>query len=149
MRIASRSTSPVPTTAPGHSTQRSVTPATTAPAPAVAPPVVWFVVDLFAVAEVGMWYGLTSAKPTAALTKTILFVLVLPLLVMAIPCFWAIAPGLMVAKSVIYFTWAQSKLETQFRRAATERFDAPKKKKWRPLEPPPLRMPGEDSLNRR
>lgn len=110
---------------------------------------VWFVVDLFAVAEVGMWYGLTSAKPTAALTKTILFVLVLPLLVMAIPCFWAIAPGLMVAKSVIYFTWAQSKLETQFRRAATERFDAPKKKKWRPLEPPPLRMPGEDSLNRR
>jgi ABC-type transport system involved in multi-copper enzyme maturation permease subunit len=102
---------------------------------------VWFVVDLFAVGEVGMWYGLTSGKPTAALTKTILYVLILPLLVMAIPCFWAIAPGLMVAKSVIFFTWAQSKLETQFRRAATERFDPPKKP-WLRREPPRLQMPG-------
>lgn len=103
---------------------------------------VWFITDLFAVAEVGMWYGLTSASATAALTKTILFVLILPLLIMAIPCFWAIAPGLMVAKSVIYFTWAQSKLEREFRRAATERFDAPKPKPWLRREPPRLRMPG-------
>ena len=103
---------------------------------------VWFVLDLFAVAEAGLWFGLTSASATAALTKTILFVLVLPLLVMAIPCFWAIAPGLMVAKSVIYFTWAQSKLETQFRRAATERFAPPKPKPWLRREPPRLRMPG-------
>ena len=110
---------------------------------------VWFVLDLFAVAEVGMWYGLTSGSATAALTKTILYVLILPLLVMAVPCFWAIAPGLMVAKSVIFFTWAQGKLEKEFRRAATERFDAPKKKKWRPLEPPKLTMPGEDYLHRR
>jgi hypothetical protein len=103
---------------------------------------VWFVVDLFAVAEVGMWYGLTSTKPTAALTKTILFVLIIPLLVMAIPCFWAIAPGLMVAKSVIFFTWAQSKLENDFRRAATERLDTPKKAPWLRREPPKLIMPG-------
>jgi hypothetical protein len=103
---------------------------------------VWFVVDLFAVAEVGMWYGLTSAKPTAALTRTILFVLILPLLVMAIPCFWAIAPGLMVAKSVIFFTWAQSKLENEFRRAATERLDTAKKAPWLRREPPKLIMPG-------
>ena len=36
-------------------------------------------------------------------------------------CCYPILPGLMVAKSVIYFTWAQSKLESEFRRAATER----------------------------
>ena len=102
---------------------------------------VWFVTDLFAVAEVGMWFGLTSASATAALTKTILFVLVLPLLIMAIPCFWPIAPGLMVAKSVIFFSWAQGKLEKEFRRAATERFDPPRPKPWLRREPPRLRMP--------
>jgi len=35
-----------------------------------------------------------------------------------------------VAKSVIFYTWAQSKLESEFRRAATERYDLPKTRKW-------------------
>jgi ABC-type transport system involved in multi-copper enzyme maturation permease subunit len=104
---------------------------------------VWFVLDLFAVAEVGMWYGLTSQKPTQALTKTVVFVLVLPLLLVAAPCCWGIGPGLMVAKSVIFFTWAQSKLEKQFRRAATERYDLPRVTSWLRRTPPRLRMPGE------
>ena len=102
---------------------------------------VWFVLDLFAVAEVGMWFGLTSQKPTQALTKTILLVLVLPLCVL--PCCSAVGPGLMVAKSVIFFTWAQSKLETQFRRAATERYDLPRVSGWFRRRPRKLRMPGE------
>jgi hypothetical protein len=102
--------------------------------------IVWFVLDLFAVAEVGMWYGLTSAKPTQALTKTVLFVLVLPLLVS--PCCLFVTPGLMVAKSVIFFTWAQSKLENEFRRAATERYDS-RGRKWLIRAPKKLRMPGE------
>ena len=102
---------------------------------------VWFVLDLFAVAEVGMWYGLTSRKPTQALTKTILLVLILPLMINAIPCFWGIGPGLMVAKSVIFFTWAQSKLENEFRRAATERYDSPRATKWMRRAPQRLRMP--------
>jgi hypothetical protein len=103
--------------------------------------IVWFVLDLFAVAEVGMWYGLTSQKPTQALTRTILKVLILPLL--ALPCCSAVGPGLMVAKSVIFFTWAQSKLETQFRRAATERYDLPRLGKHFRRRPGKLRMPGE------
>jgi hypothetical protein len=102
---------------------------------------VWFVLDLFAVAEVGMWFGLTSQKPTQALTRTILLVLVLPLFVL--PCCSAVGPGLMVAKSVIFFTWAQSKLETQFRRAATERYDPPPRTGWFRRRPGKLRMPGE------
>ncbi|HTD68493.1 MAG TPA: hypothetical protein VK846_18380, partial [Candidatus Limnocylindria bacterium] len=104
---------------------------------------VWFVLDLFAVAEVGMWFGLTSSKPTQALTKTVLYVLVLPLLLLAVPCCWGIGPGLMVAKSVIFFTWAQSKLENEFRRAATERYDLPRASKWFRREPRKLRMPGQ------
>lgn len=102
---------------------------------------VWFVLDLFAVAEVGMWYGLTSQKPTQALTKTVLFVLILPLVFL--PCCSMVGPGLMVAKSVIFFTWAQSKLENEFRRAATERYDVPRTAKWMRRAPPKLRMPGE------
>ncbi len=105
---------------------------------------VWFVLDLFAVAEVGMWYGLTSQKPTQALTKTVVFVLILPLLFMVAPCCWGVAPGLMVAKSVIFFTWAQSKLEKEFRRAATERYDMPTLMKWPWHSPKKLRMPGDD-----
>jgi ABC-type transport system involved in multi-copper enzyme maturation permease subunit len=101
--------------------------------------VVWFVLDLFAVAEVGMWYGLTSQKPTQALTKTVLFVLILPLL--AAPCCYFTFPGLMVAKSVIFFTWAQSKLENEFRRAATERYDLPRTAKWLRRKTPKLQMP--------
>ena len=102
---------------------------------------VWFVLDLFAVAEVGMWFGLTSQKPTQALTKTVLFVLILPLL--SLPCCSFVGPGLMVAKSVIFFTWAQSKLENEFRRAATARYDLPQAKKWMRRTPAKLRMPGD------
>lgn len=52
-----------------------------------------------------------------------------------------VGPGLMVAKSVIFFTWAQSKLENEFRRAATERYDMPRATKWIRRTPPRLRMP--------
>jgi hypothetical protein len=47
-----------------------------------------------------------------------------------------------VAKSVIFFTWAQSKLENEFRRAATERYDLRAPKKWFGRRPNPLKMPG-------
>jgi ABC-type transport system involved in multi-copper enzyme maturation permease subunit len=80
----------------------------------------WFLLDLCAVAEAGMWFGLTSRNGTQAVAKTVGYVLLLPLLIA--PCCVAITPGLMVAKSVIFFTWAQSKLERNFRRAAVERF---------------------------
>jgi hypothetical protein len=102
---------------------------------------VWFVLDLFAVAEVGMWFGLTSQSPTQALTKTVVFVLLLPLVFL--PCCSFVGPGLMVAKSVIFFTWAQSKLEKEFRRAATERYSLPVVKKWLRSGPGKLRMPGD------
>jgi hypothetical protein len=106
---------------------------------------VWFVLDIFAVAEAGMWFGLTAQKPTQAMTKTVMFVLVLPLLLLVVPCCWGIGPGLMVAKSVIFFTWAQNKLETEFRRAATERYEPARKPKWLRRDPVRLRMPGAES----
>ncbi len=100
----------------------------------------WFVLDLFAVSRVGMWFGLTSAKPTHALTKTVLYVLVLPLLVA--PCCSIISGGLMLAKSVIFLTWAQSKLDNEFRAAATKRFEGPQREDWwKTPAPPKLTLP--------
>ncbi len=102
----------------------------------------WFVLDLFAVAEVGLWLGLTSSTPAQALTKTVLYVLILPLLLLVVPCCWGIGPGLMVAKSVIFFTWAQGKLEKEFRRAAAERYDSPRAPKWLGGAAKKLKLPG-------
>lgn len=101
----------------------------------------WFLLDTLAVSRVGMWFSLTSSKPTIALTRTILYVIVIPALF--IPCASVLGPGLMVAKSVILLTWAQTKLTNNFRMAATRRFDAvrPKADVWSRPAPPPLVMP--------
>ena len=98
-----------------------------------------FVLDVFAVSRVGMWFGVTSAKPTVALTKTVLLVLVLPLFFA--PCCNFMAGGLMLAKSIIFMTWAQSKLDNDFRKAATARYDARPADWLKPASPEPLRMP--------
>ena len=102
--------------------------------------IVWFVLDLFAVAEVGMWHGLISRTPTQAVTKTVVMVLLLPLIFL--PCCSAVGPGLMVAKSVMFFTWAQSRLETRFRQAATERYETSRGWGWFRRKPARLQMPG-------
>lgn len=99
----------------------------------------WFLLDLLAVSRVGMWFSLTSAKPTHALTRTILFVVILPALLL--PCISVMGPGLMVAKSVIFLTWAQTKLDHDFRAAATRRFDVPRSPRWSGAAPPPLVLP--------
>lgn len=98
-----------------------------------------FVLDLFAVSRVGMWFGLTSAKPTQALSKTVLFVLVLPLLLAPMCNF--VSPGLLLAKSVIFLTWAQSKLDNEFRAAATRRFEGQRGELWKTPAPPKLTLP--------
>jgi hypothetical protein len=98
----------------------------------------WFLLDLVAISRAGMWFSLTSQKPTHALTKTIGYVLVLP--AMLLPCCSIIGPGLMVAKSVIFLTWAQSKLEREFRNVAAGRFDGGSAGGWK--KPGKLLMPG-------
>jgi len=101
--------------------------------------IAWFLLDLVAVSRVGMWFSLTSAKPTHALTKTILVSLVLPMVVL--PCCHIVGPGLMVAKSVILITWAQSRLENDFRAVAARRFETSRPRAWMAAAPPTLRMP--------
>lgn len=101
--------------------------------------IAWLLLDLFAVTRVGMWFGMNSASPTQALTKTILYVLVLPMLIA--PCCNVISVGLLLAKSAILFTWAQNKLEKEFRAAATRRFEGTRTEWWKAPGPPKLTMP--------
>ena len=98
-----------------------------------------FVLDLCAVSRVGMWFGLTSRKPTQAMTKTVLYVLVLPLVGSLLMCF--LGPGLLLAKSIIFLTWAHGRLQNDFRTVATQRFDVTRSVD-RPAPPAPPRLSG-------
>ena len=100
-----------------------------------------FALDLCAVSRVGMWFGLTSRKPTQALTKTVLFVLVLPL-AGSLFCF-LLGSGLLLAKSIIFLTWAHGRLHNDFRLVATQRFDVTPRAEIRSQPAPPtLSGPG-------
>ncbi len=98
-----------------------------------------FALDLCAVSRVGMWFGLTSRKSTQAMTKTVLFVLILPLAASFLLCF--LGPGLLLAKSIIFLTWAHGRLQNDFRTVATQRFDVVRPMD-RPAIPAPPRLSG-------
>jgi hypothetical protein len=81
---------------------------------------VW-VLDMMAVAHVGLWMSLVSQRPTQAWARTILLVLAAPLLLSVMPgifCCGVTAPVMLVAKDIAFISWAQGKLRTDFRRMA-------------------------------
>jgi hypothetical protein len=66
-----------------------------------------------------MWMGLSQKKPARAVTKTVLFVLVFP--VLAISCVYA-WPLLAAVKNIMFINYAQEKLRRHFRTIITERY---------------------------
>jgi hypothetical protein len=78
------------------------------------------VMDLSAVARYGMWQGLANRKPTKAVTKTVLHVLVLPVVFGA--CGGPLLPLIWVIKNLIFVNYAQEQLRRQFRSLLTDRF---------------------------
>ena len=100
-----------------------LTAATLAVPPVVAVCLLILMTDLYAAGEYGMWQGLVARKATQALTKTVLYVLVLPLL--AAVCLCALWPVLAVVKNVIFINYARDQLRRRFRIVATERFSVP------------------------
>jgi hypothetical protein len=72
-----------------------------------------FILDLIALAWVGMWFGLTHTKAIQAFAKTVLFVIIGPAVVFCFPN---------VLFDVFYISWARSKLQHDFRSAALEPF---------------------------
>ena len=77
----------------------------------------WAVMDLVAVARYGLWQGLAAKKPSKAVTRTVLFVLVLPLFLL----FCTLPVGLII-KDLIFINYAKEQLRRQFRALIAGRF---------------------------
>jgi hypothetical protein len=77
------------------------------------------VMDLFAVGYFGMWMGLSQKTPGKAVTKTVLYVLVLPGIAVFAPYF---GPLIGVAKNLMFINYAQEQLRRRFRFIVTERY---------------------------
>ena len=78
-----------------------------------------FVMDLHAVATYGMWISLTAKKPGHAFNRTVLMVMVVPLLVGGFCCNVAF-PVALILKNLIFFSY-RTPLYRDFRRIVTER----------------------------
>jgi ABC-type transport system involved in multi-copper enzyme maturation permease subunit len=76
------------------------------------------VMDLYAAGEYGMWLGLISKSSTQALSKTLLYVLLLPAL-SVVCCAW---PVLSLVKNLILINYARDQLRRRFRIVAAEQF---------------------------
>lgn len=122
--------------------------------PAVLSSIAIFVADMIALGWVGMWFGLTSRGVTQAITRTYVYVIIVPWLVISIG--WTLlfsfggardfATGgisiylighsvLFLLKDLFFFLWARKNLRSQFRTVASEGVKKPKKKR---TKPPPL-----------
>ena len=67
------------------------------------------ILDLLAIAWVGMWMGLTQPKPVQAFFRTVLMTILLPVLVFCLPN---------MVLDLFWIGWARRRLEHQFREAA-------------------------------
>jgi hypothetical protein len=98
-----------------------------------------FVLDVFALMWAGMLFGLSSKKESQATTKTILLVLVAP---MVMTVFWFCGVGALafLGWPVFWIIWARSELRMKFRDLAARQFVSKKDAGWIPgttvAEPP-------------
>jgi hypothetical protein len=87
-----------------------------------------FILDLLAIAWVGMWMGLSQPRAIQAFAKTLVFVVVIPAFVFCVPN---------LLFDLFWIAWARRKLEGQFRTAAAGRYEpAIQPLEW--LRPPPI-----------
>jgi hypothetical protein len=92
-----------------------------------------WLLDLLAVARVGLWRGLTAAKPAQAWGKTIFWVLLAPLpIVLLTMCLWIFVPFFLLAKDFLFIEWANDNLRGNFRLAASGCPLPPKRQTERP-----------------
>ncbi len=80
------------------------------------------VMDLAAVARYGMWQGLVNRKPARAITRTILFVLVLPFMAALIVTFGFGLPLIWPLKNLVFINYSREQMRRQFRGALAERY---------------------------
>jgi hypothetical protein len=78
-----------------------------------------FFADVAAVIWAGMYFGLTTKKPSQAATKTVLLVLVMPLGALILWCFGI---GLFILIPIFWMAWGKSSLESRLRDLAGSRY---------------------------
>ncbi len=76
------------------------------------------IMDLYAAGWYGLWMGLNAKAPAAALTRTILFVLVLPLI--SIFCCALLWPVVGLVKNLIFIAYGRDQLMRTFRQVAAK-----------------------------
>jgi ABC-type transport system involved in multi-copper enzyme maturation permease subunit len=84
------------------------------------------IMDLVALAWVGMWMGLSQPRRIQAFARTVLWVIVIPTVVVCLPN---------IVFDLFWIAWARRKLEHEFRRTAMDRYTPP-------AAPTPLPFPG-------
>jgi hypothetical protein len=80
-----------------------------------------FLLDLHALAYVGLWNGLTTARVDRAVAKTVFAVLILPWLTMVIPVIGCVG---MIVWPIFWIYWASARLRKRFREEAATQFAA-------------------------
>lgn len=75
---------------------------------------VTFIFDLLAMTWVGMWMGLSQPKLIQAYGRTVLLVVIIPMLVFCLPN---------ILFDLLWIAWARRKLEHSFRDAAFEKYE--------------------------
>ncbi|MDB6020282.1 MAG: hypothetical protein JWQ04_139 [Pedosphaera sp.] len=98
--------------------------------------IIYFLVDLQAVAWAGMWFGLCSRNESRATFKTVFFVILLPYLLLILYCLGGAA---FVAWPVVSLVWSRLKLQEHFRSLAGQRMTSSGEVSgWMPFEVPDL-----------
>jgi fructose-specific phosphotransferase system IIC component len=105
-----------------------------------------FVLDMFAVTWGGMWFGLSSKKESQAATKTILIVLLAPLLASMFSC---LGLPVIIGWPIFWIAWARSELRAKFRELAAQRyFGKAAGSGWLPAGMTAAGAPGPPQLSR-
>jgi ABC-type transport system involved in multi-copper enzyme maturation permease subunit len=88
-----------------------------------------WVMDMMAVALVGMWLSLVSRNPAQAWARTVLWVLIGPLFLLlfsAMICCGGLAPFLILGKDLLFINWANRNLRLRLREVAADPLAVPR-----------------------
>ncbi len=98
--------------------------------------IIFFLLEIQAVAWVGMWFGLCSKNESRAMFKTIFYVILLPYALLVLYC---VGAGFFFAWPVASLAWARLNLQEHFRSLAGHRATSSNESLgWVPFELPAL-----------
>jgi hypothetical protein len=88
-----------------------------------------FLFDMHALAYAGLWFGLTNARIDRAIAKTVVAVLVIPLLTFIIPPLGCLG---LIGWPIFWIVWASRRLNQRFRTEAVKQLSVADDSGWLP-----------------